>query len=243
MKLEVRKNKILEKMRRGQKAYGAGLESPSAAMVELLGFAGLDFVSFDTEHGPFTPETIEDLCRVADGVGLTPTARVTENDPQTINNRFLDRGIMGVMVPHVNTAAEAKAAVNACRFGPIGQRSWGGTRGTHWNLQSDDEKVKYMAETNDNMLLMIQIETIEAINNLPEILKVEGIDLFAHGPNDLAQSMGYPGQPSHPKVVAAMKRMNDMIHSASKKLTSDVMESIRMTDVVLEAAKKLLAKR
>ncbi len=236
-----RKNKILEKMRKGQKAYGANMVFPSTAIVELLGVAGLDYVSFDAEHGPFTPETIEDLCRVADLVGLTPTARVTTNDPQFIN-RFLDRGIMGIMVPHVDTPEQAKAAVDACRFAPIGRRSWGGSRGTHWNQQTDEEKVKYLPETNDNMLLMIQIETVQAIKNLPAILQVPGIDLYTYGPNDLAQSMGYPGQPNHPEVVAAMREATQTIHKAGKKVTSDVMESLDITNLILDAAQKLAAK-
>lgn len=237
--MKVRKNKILEKMRKGERAYGCGLSFPSAHIVELVGSVGLDFVSFDGEHGPFVPETIDELCRVADLGGLTPTARVTANDPQTIN-RFLDRGIMGVLAPHVNTAEEARAVVNACRFGPTGQRSWGGGRGTHWSTPTGDDKVRYMAETNENMLVMIQLETVESIENLSEILEVEGIDLYAYGPNDLATSMGYPGRPDHPEVVETMRKTTDRIHAAGKKLASDVMVSMNVNQVILEAARNLL---
>ena len=82
-------------MQAGEKAYGCSLTFPSTAVVELKGQAGLDHVSFDSEHGPFTPDTIDDLCRVADMAGLTPMARVPNIDPPTIF-RFLDRGIMGL---------------------------------------------------------------------------------------------------------------------------------------------------
>ena len=241
--MAVRKNKVLEKMRQGKKAYGCTLEFPSTAVVELLGVAGLDFVLFDSEHGPFTPESIDDLCRVADLAGLTPLARVTSNDAPTIN-RFLDRGIMGVMAPHINTAEEARAVVNAVRFGPIGQRSWGGGRGTDWNNQPTDEvKQAYMRETNSNMLLMVQLETAQAYENLDSILKVEGIDFYAYGPNDLAQSMGYPGQPNHPKALEATRRTTERIHAAGKKVISDVMVSMRAADAIVSTARELLKQK
>ena len=96
----MRVNNVITKMQAGEKAYGCSLTFPSAAVVELMGQAGLDHVSFDSEHSPFTPDTIDDLCRVADMAGLTPMARVPNIDPSTIL-RFLDRGIMGVTGPHI----------------------------------------------------------------------------------------------------------------------------------------------
>ena len=86
--------------------------------------AGFDFIHLDGEHGLFSPESIDEMCRVADGFGLTVTARVPDIRASTIN-QFLDRGVMGVMGPHVETAEEAQALVDACRYVPDGQRSWG----------------------------------------------------------------------------------------------------------------------
>ncbi len=240
--MQVRKNKVIEKMRLGQKAYGAVMNFPSTATVELLGESGLDWVFFDCEHGPFTPETIDDHCRVADLVGLTPIVRTYGNESGTIN-RWLDRGVMGIMAPHVSTPEQARNAVNAVKFAPIGQRSWGGGRGTHWNKQTDEQKQVYMRESNANLLLLIQFETAEAIENVDSILKVDGVDLYTYGPNDLAQSMGFPGQPGHPKVVEAMRRTTDRVHAAGKKMESDVMVSMLIPNVIMDAAKALLKKK
>ena len=113
-------NKILAKMREGQKAYGCSLNFSSATVIELLGQADLDYVFLDGEHGPFTPETIEEMCRTSDLAGLTPIARVPDISAATIL-RFLDRGVMGIQWPHISTGQEAQALSDACRFAPQGQ--------------------------------------------------------------------------------------------------------------------------
>ena len=99
----MRVNRVVEKMKRGELAYGINMSFPSTTLVELAGRAGFEFVMFDGEHGPFTPQDIDDLCRVADMAGLTPMARVPNIDDSTIL-RFLDRGIMGILGPHITTA-------------------------------------------------------------------------------------------------------------------------------------------
>ncbi len=110
----MRINNVITKMQAGEKAYGCSLTFPSTAVVELMGQAGLDHVSFDSEHGPFTQDSIDDLCRVADMAGLTPMARVPNIDPSTIL-RFLDRGIMGITGPHITTGTGPTAS----RFLPV----------------------------------------------------------------------------------------------------------------------------
>ena len=237
----MRTNKILEKMRRGEKAVGIVLTFPCEDLVELMGLAVLDYVHFDAEHGPFTPETIDHLCRVADLAGLTPVARVPDIQSSTIL-RFLDRGIMGIMGPHINTRDEAQALGDACRFAPQGKRSWGSGRGTHYNdtetIAADtSDRATYIARANEEMLVMAQIESVEALENLPDILKVDSIDAFAYGPNDLAQSMGLPGQPNHPRVQEAMAKATAQIHAAGKKLTADFTNAIPVASLFLDAAR------
>ena len=228
-------------MRNGENAIGIIITFPTEELVELTGLAGFDYVLFDGEHGPFTLESIDRLCRVADLGGLTPVARVPNCEPSTILG-FLDRGITGIMGPHIDTREEALALVNACLFSPQGNRSWGGGRGTHYN---DTEainavaidKTKYMQQANKEMLVMAQIESVEGLNNLPEILKVEGIDALAYGPNDLAQSMGFVGQPNHTKVQEAMANATNQIRAAGKKMVFDFMDGIQVADLFLAAAK------
>ncbi len=241
-----RSNNVLEKNRQGKKGLGLGLVFPCAEAVELAGMlGGFDFVNLDGEHGLFSPESIDAMCRVADGYGLTVTARVPNITPSTINS-FLDRGVLGVLGPHVDTAEQAKALVDACRFTPEGQRSWGGGRGTFYNDsglidQPGLERTQFMAEANKQMLVMCQLETATAFENLDAILEVEGIDAYAWGTNDLAQSMGYPGQPEHPVVQDAQNGIGDRIHAAGRMLSSDITETVALNSLILDGSRHFLA--
>lgn len=235
----MRPNRILEKIRQGKKAVGAVINFPSEDIVELCGIAGLDFIHFDGQHGAFSPETVERLCRVADIYGITPTMRVPNNERSTILS-YLDRGIRGIMAPEVHTRQIAEAVVSYAKFGPEGSRSFGSGRGNDFGLAPD--RRAFMEEANRNILIIAQIESIEAVNNIEEIVQVPGIDLFAWGPNDLAQSMGYPGQPDHPEVLRAQERALQAIHRAGKKLNSEVMEAVNITALILQSARELASK-
>jgi 4-hydroxy-2-oxoheptanedioate aldolase len=233
----MRKNNILEKMRAGEKAYGCSLIFPSADIIELLGIAGFDYVFLDGEHGPFTPEIIEQMCRVADAAGLTPIARVPNIQSSTIL-QFLDRGVMGIMGPHICTGEHAQALADACRFAPLGKRSFGSGRGTHYG--DPVQRRQYMQQANDEMLVIALLEDVEVTTNLSDILSVEGIDFFSYGPNDLAQSMGLPGEPEHPKVQELMVQTTSRIRAAGKKIMSDAMVSARAAELILDGAREFL---
>lgn len=244
--VKVRRNNILEKNRQGKKGLGLSLVYPNAEAIELVGMlGGFDFVNLDGEHGLFSPESIDAMTRVADGYGLTTIARVPSRDPSFIN-LFLDRGVIGVLGPHVETGEEAKALVDACRFTPDGQRSWGGGRGTFYNEpvlidQPGTDRKEYMVEANKEMLVMCQLESALSFDNLDAILAVDGIDAFAWGTNDLAQSMGYPGQPGHPAVQEAQNAIGDRIHAAGRHLQSDILEAMPLIGTILDGAQKFLA--
>lgn len=241
-----RTNKIFEKNRQGKKGVGIGLVYPSAEAIEIIGMiGGFDFVNLDGEHGLFSPESIDEMCRVADGFGLTVTARVPSIAPNTIN-LFLDRGVNGILGPHIETAEDAQALVDACRFVPDGQRSWGGGRGNYYNTTPlldlpGSQRTEFMERTNENMLVMGQLETKRAFENLDEILEVKGIDAFAWGPNDLAQSMGLPGQPEHPDVLEAQRQVAERIHAAGGKISSDISVAINLPNLIVDGAQQFLA--
>ncbi len=238
----MRINKIKAKMRAGEKAYGCRLLFPSATLVELMGVAGFDYVFFDGEHGIFTLKEIEEMCRVADLAGLTPMARVPNIKASTIL-QFLDRGIMGIMGPHIITKDDAQALTGACFFTPKGNRSFGSGRGNEHGIQKPgEERRTFMAQTNEQILTIALIEDAKAIENLSEILTVEHIDLFAFGPNDLAQSMGLPGQPNHPKVIEMIQKATDKIREAGKNVRSDVTAEARTNQVFLQGAQEFLRK-
>src|SRR5258708_12678956 len=125
-------NRVKAAMRAGRKAHGSNLSFPSPWVIDILGKLDFDFVFIDGEHGPFGLDQLEDLCRTAERHNLTTIARVPDIGSSTIL-RYLDRGIMGILGPHIVTEADARQLVRACYFGPIGERSFGANRGTDYN--------------------------------------------------------------------------------------------------------------
>lgn len=232
-------NNTLTKINSGQKAYGFAMTSPSATLIELMGIAGFDFVHFDSEHGPFTPENIDDMCRVAELANLTPMARVPDIDHSTIL-RFLDRGIMGIMGPHITTKERAKTLADACRFAPRGKRSYGSSRGA--NYGRNNSTTEYMENFNSQVIVIAQLEDIEVLDNIDGILSVDGIDYYSSGAQDIAQSMNLPGQPNHPKVKEFELEVRNRVHTAGGKMVDEVIDLVRINEVIIDAAITHLSK-
>ena len=167
---------------------------------------------------------------------MTPIARVPDISSATIL-RFLDRGIMGIQGPHIRSGEEAQALADACRFAPTGKRSFG------YGLRSVPPPIsapEFMAQLNAEVLVIAMIEDVEAIENLPDLLRVDGIDLFTVGAFDLSQSMGVPGQSTHPTVLNAVAEVEKQGHAAGRKMVSDVMMATSATGVLLEGARAFL---
>jgi 2-keto-3-deoxy-L-rhamnonate aldolase RhmA len=153
--------------------------------------------------------------------------------------RYLDRGIMGILGPHIATEADARQLVGACYFGPLGERSFGGNRGTDYNAGIPD-KAAYYRDANEQMLVCALLEDVAVLENLDAILAVPGIDLYGIGPNDFAQSLGYPGQLDHPEVVKATQEITRRIHQAGRRMQADVMKSAGVSDMLLEGGQRIL---
>ena len=139
--------------------------------------------------------------RAAEAAGTTPIVRVPTNAPEEIL-RFLDTGAQGVLVPQVTTREDAERAVRAARYHPLGQRGLAGTRAADYGLGGS--LGPYAQEANETILVQALIEDVRAIDNLPAILAVEGLDIIAIGPSDLSQSLGHPGERNHPAVREAI---------------------------------------
>jgi 2-keto-3-deoxy-L-rhamnonate aldolase RhmA len=232
-------NRMKTAMRAGRKAYGYNLSFPSPWVIDILGKLDFDFVFIDGEHGPFGLDQLEDLCRTAERYRVTTIALVPDIGSSTIL-RYLDRGIMGVLGPHIATEADPRQLVRACCFGPLGERSFGANRGTDYNAGIAD-KAAYYRVANDQMLVCAVLEDVAVLNNLDAILAVPGIDLYSIGPNDFAQSLGYSGQPDHPEVVKAMQDITRRIHAAGRTMQQDVMQGAWISDMLLEAGRRILS--
>jgi 4-hydroxy-2-oxoheptanedioate aldolase len=238
-------NTILQKNLQGKKALVLALTFPAAELVELAAVAGFDAIHLDGEHGAFSPEALDLLCRVANGYGMSVTARVPDLAAHTING-FLDRGVQGVLGPHVETGAQAQALADACLFPPDGRRSWGGGRGTELNDPARLEAVyggrlAFARWANANMLVSAQIESRLGWQHLDEILAVPGLRAVTGGPNDLAASLGHPGEPDHPERQAATADIERRARAAGKQVAGDLTVTLAVQELVLGAGRAFVA--
>jgi 4-hydroxy-2-oxoheptanedioate aldolase len=209
----VKPNETKRKLAAGETVLGVFVGFDSPALVEVMGYCGFDYVLIDAEHGPIDPHHVENMVRAAEVSGVTPLARVTQNTPQTLL-RFLDVGVQGVMIPWCQSADEARAAVQATKYHPEGRRGLAGVRAARYGVGM--KLTDYIPIANAETMVIVQIETLQAVEALPAMLKVPGVDVFFIGPNDLSQSMGFPGRPEEPAVQAVIERTLATIAAAGK---------------------------
>jgi 4-hydroxy-2-oxoheptanedioate aldolase len=199
----MKKNRMKEKLAAGEPVFGVSVMIPSPQIVEMIGAAGFDWVLLDCEHGTLTLESVELMAMAAEACGVTAIARPVSRSAEHIL-QVLDRGVMGVQVPHVNTAADAREVLAAVKYHPLGRRSLAaGTRAAVYDAHGT--LADYVKAANQATLVAVQLEDGEAIDNIDALLGVEGIDVFFIGPSDLSQSMGYPGNPKAAPVAQAIE--------------------------------------
>jgi 2-keto-3-deoxy-L-rhamnonate aldolase RhmA len=201
-------NRTKARLAAGEAAFGCFVRTAEPQLIEYVGMLGWDFLVFDAEHGSLQPREVEDLCRAVEPRGTTPIVRVTTNDAPTIL-RYLDTGAHGVHVPWVNSAAEVERAVRAVKYAPRGTRGLAGSRASEWGLR--EPIGQYVQRANRETLVVIQVETQDAVDAIDDYLKVDGVDVLFLGPTDLSQSLGHPGDLGHPDVLAALDRVADAV--------------------------------
>ena len=199
----------------GQAQIGLWSALPSPYITEMLAGAGYDWVMLDTEHAPSdVPLMLQQLQALDAAQQPRPTSAVVRpawNDPVLIK-RYLDIGAQTLLVPFVQTADEAQDAVDAMRYAPIGIRGMGGsTRASNYGRDA-----RYIADADQELCLLVQVETAQALDRIEDIAAVDGVDGIFIGPADLSASMGYPGQPRHPEVNAAIDDAIRRIRAAGK---------------------------
>jgi 4-hydroxy-2-oxoheptanedioate aldolase len=206
----VRINKTKQKLEAGGTAYGFELAFGSAIVAEALARTGIDYLQIDNQHGDWGPDSTIAALMGIEGSDCTPIARVARND-YTLIGRLLDEGMMGIVVPMVHTAEDAKAAADACFYPPRGNRSsgWGRIGRT-----TDD----YWSWIEDEILLMVQIESITAVNNAEAILSTPGVAGCWTGPADLAFSLGiHPrNQRQSDEHIRALERVLEACRNTGK---------------------------
>ncbi|MGO1543479.1 MAG: aldolase/citrate lyase family protein [Gulosibacter sp.] len=185
---------------RGQ--VGMWLCTGSTVNAEIGAGSGLDWLLIDGEHAPLSLESIQQQLQVIAAYPITPVVRAPYNDTVIIK-QYLDLGVQNLLIPMVNNAEQARAAVAAAHYPPRGVRGVGSAlaRGARWNRVEN-----YLADASQYVSVTVQIETAEAVENVAEIAAVEGVDALFVGPSDLAASMGLLGQQGHPDVMAGVAK-------------------------------------
>jgi 4-hydroxy-2-oxoheptanedioate aldolase len=197
---------------RGELLAGTWLNLASSLTAEIAARSGLDWLLLDREHGAGSEEALLHQLQAIEASNACPVVRIAANDPVRFK-LALDLGPSGIMVPYVNTAAEARQAVAAMRYPPQGGR---GVARFHRAAGFSMEFDRYFAEANDALLTIVQIETPEAVANAAEIAAVDGVDVLFVGPLDLSVNMGIPGQTTHPDFRAAIARVIAAAKGAGK---------------------------
>ena len=192
------KNQMKRDLKAGKTLFGAFVTAPSAEVVEVLAIAGYDFAIIDTEHTATGIETAVDMIRGAEAFGMPTIVRVPDDTPKNIS-RYLDVGAYGMMVPMVHTPEQAEGIVRAMKYPPEGIRGMSGGRGTRWGRVADYRKV-----ANEEYMVTVMCESKQGLENIRKTVRIPGIDAVFIGAYDLSQSLGVPGETTHPLVEEAV---------------------------------------
>jgi len=201
--MELKKNRLREKIKKGEIALGTAIYSFSPAIMEVAGFTGLDFCRIDNEHAWRQDESAEQVIRAALLSGIVPLLRIDRDNPYLVR-KALEAGAGGVIVPHVHDRKDAEEMVRAAKFPPLGKRGYGGLcLSGQWGINGG---IEWMEWSNAETLVIPMIEDVSAIPNVDAILSTEGVDAVLFGPADFSISAGVPLQTGHEKVMSALRK-------------------------------------
>ncbi|ARO87030.1 2,4-dihydroxyhept-2-ene-1,7-dioic acid aldolase [Nitrosospira lacus] len=202
---------LKSKLARNALTIGSWVTLGHPAIAEIMAAAGFDWLVLDTEHSVLELSEVQMMIQVLDGQQCPAIVRLTSNHPDQIK-RVMDAGAAGVMVPMVKTAADAEAAVQAVYYPPRGRRGVGLARAQGYGARFQ----QYRQWLEDNAVIVVMIEHIDAVNAIDSILSVPGIDAYIIGPYDLSGSMGRPGELDYPDVESAIEQVREAGHRLGK---------------------------
>ena len=210
-------NRVLEKFHAGDKSLGTFTHLLSTPAIEALAYTGLDYVIIDMEHSPIAAEHAAELVGVASGAGLPPSVRVDASQPHK-EKKMLDVGAAGLIVPGVETVDEVKKLVEYAKFAPLGGRGYCPSRDGGWGMAEcyAEGMGGYMERANHNTLLLPQCETMGCLENIDEILGMDGVDGIFIGPFDLSIALGIPGDFANERHINAVAHVLDVCKKHGK---------------------------
>ncbi len=205
-------NRLKEKLLSGQTPLGTHVSLGDSVITEMLGLLGFDYVWIDTEHTPLGLDGVEKHMIAARAAGVSPIVRVPENHPVRLKP-VLEMGPDAVVIPQVNSCREVIEAVRNCGYPPQGVRGWGPRYAARYGTVPTSA---YLRDVRENTLCFVQVENVNAVEELPESARVEGVDAFIIGPCDLASSIGHIGDWNHPEAVRLIERAIETAHRNGK---------------------------
>ncbi len=202
---------LKEKIKNKELTIGSWLSFGYTPMVEIMTQSGFDWLVIDMEHTAIDEFDAFQMIQIIDLGGSVPLVRVGKNDELLIK-RMMDSGAHGVVVPMINTKEDAEKAVSYVKYPPVGKRGVGLSRAQKYGMGFKE----YKEWAEKNSIVIVQIEHIKAVENLAEIMSVEGVDGFIVGPYDLSASMGFPGEFENPEVKEALAKVTGFMNSSKK---------------------------
>jgi 4-hydroxy-2-oxoheptanedioate aldolase len=210
----MKENKLKTRLLQNKASYGVISPTTDPVICEYIGLCGMDFYIMDAEHGALSINEVANMIRACEAVGITPLARINSLDEKMILQYF-DAGCMGVMMPNTNTVEDCKKLVSFVKYAPQGKRGLGPVRSAEY-MAGKMNQAEYINYSNEQTLVFPMIETKECLENLSEMVKVNGVDGFILGPRDLALSMGFLDGPNHDEVKAAINKAIEIVIKAGK---------------------------
>jgi 4-hydroxy-2-oxoheptanedioate aldolase len=213
----LKKNFLKEKLNNNQLTIGTWNIINSTMVVDVIASSGIDFIVIDAEHGSISYETAQTMISICESYDVTPIMRVGEINESLIL-RALDIGVHGVQLPNITTADNAKQFVQFAKYPPVGIRGFSPyTKAGLYDVINGKEMPKI---ANENTLLIANVEGQDGMNNLEDIVQVDGIDIIFIGLFDMSKSLGVPGDVENPKVIEKLDEAIKIIHKYGKKVGS-----------------------
>lgn len=217
--LSERRSLLKEKLRSRESVFAAWTSIAHPSITEIFACSSVDFIGIDIEHSTISQEQAQRIIAAAQAGGTLCLPRIASHNMEMIK-RLLDSGADGIIVPMVNTAEEVERLISWCKYPPLGKRSFGIARGQGYGFDFD----KYIKNWNELSSLIVQIESIQGVENIEKILSYEEIDGAMIGPYDLSGSLGIPGQLDSPLVTEAAKKVINACAVAGKACGTQIVE-------------------
>jgi len=239
-------NKTKTKLQQGLPVYGVISTSDDPQLAELFGIAGFDYYMLDAEHGLIDPAQAVNVIRACERTNITPLVRIGPKDPK-LALQYLDAGMLGVMMPGLESVDEVQMLVDAVKYQPLGKRGMGISRASAYTAYSGTSAPEYINFANEQTLVIIQFEDEKLLDRFPAMCLVKGVDACIIGPRDLSLNMGFPDGPNHPEVqtvidqaIAIMKNANISAGITAGTRADAAKQIARGANMILAASQQLI---